>query len=94
MSCSKAISRWLLFFLFIATCGLPRATVAQSGTAGSLTGVIQDASGAVMPRVSVTAKNLGTGLNRTVTSDEEGLDDTGFASRNLSSDLRNQGFRS
>ncbi len=72
MSCSKAITRWLPLFLFIASWVLPPAAIAQSGPAGRLTGVIQDASGAVMPGVAVTARNVGTGQNRTVTSDAEG----------------------
>jgi len=72
MSCSKAIARRLPLFLFIASWVLPSAIIAQSGTAGRLTGVIQDSSGAVMPGVAVTARNMGTGLNRTVTSDGEG----------------------
>jgi len=72
MSFSKAITSGLPLFLFIASWILPTAVIAQSGPAGRLTGVIQDTSGAVMPGVAVTARNVGTGLNRTVTSDGEG----------------------
>src|SRR5688572_24059385 len=72
MSCSKAIARRLPLFLFIASWVLPQSAIAQSGTAGRLAGVVQDSSGAVMPGVAVTARNVGTGLNRTVTSDGEG----------------------
>ena len=72
MRCSKAIKGWLPLFLFVASWALPPAIVAQSGPAGRLTGVVQDSSGAVMPGVAVTARNLGTGLDRSVTSDAEG----------------------
>jgi Carboxypeptidase regulatory-like domain len=72
MNRSKAFASWLTLFLFIASWVLPPAVIAQSGTAGSLTGVVQDSSGAVMPGVAVTARNVGTGLNRTVTADAEG----------------------
>ena len=68
MSCSKALASRLLLFFFI----LPAVVIAQSGPAGRLTGVVQDSSGAVMPGVEVTVRNLGTGLVRTVTSDAEG----------------------
>ena len=72
MSRSKLIANWLSLFLFIASLVLPPTVIAQSGTAGSLHGVVQDSSGAVMPGVTVTARNVGTGLNRTVTADAEG----------------------
>jgi hypothetical protein len=39
---------------------------------GTLDGHIQDPAGAVVPRVSVTAKNTQTGLERTTTSNEAG----------------------
>lgn len=45
---------------------------AQSGTVGTLSGIVQDANGANLPGVTVTAKNLGTGATRTATANEEG----------------------
>ncbi|HEX2443436.1 MAG TPA: TonB-dependent receptor [Vicinamibacterales bacterium] len=44
---------------------------AQTAT-GTLSGVIRDTTGAVMPGVAVTAKNAATGVSRTVASDAEG----------------------
>src|SRR6266446_4433723 len=41
-------------------------------TTGTISGVVQDATGAVIPGVTVTAKNLGTGIARTITTDEGG----------------------
>ena len=66
MSCSKAIASWLPLFLFITGWVLSPSAIAQSGPAGTLTGVVQDSSGAVMPGVAVHAKNVGTSSLRTV----------------------------
>src|SRR5262249_34108521 len=41
-------------------------------TTAKIAGVVQDSSGAVIPGVSVTAKNVETGLTRTATTDEGG----------------------
>ena len=46
-------------------------TYAQVTTA-TIAGVVQDASGAVIPGVSVTTRNVDTGITRTVTTDEGG----------------------
>ena len=46
--------------------------LAQSGSTGSLTGVVQDPNGAHLPGVVVTLKNLATGATRTVNTNEEG----------------------
>jgi hypothetical protein len=41
-------------------------------TAGTIAGVVTDGSGAVLPGVTVTARNTGTGLMRTTLTGEEG----------------------
>src|SRR2546428_3877927 len=46
--------------------------VSAQVTTGTISGVVQDSSGAVIPGVSVTARNLDTGITRTVTTDEGG----------------------
>ncbi len=45
---------------------------AQSGTVGTLSGVVKDPNGANLPGVSVIVRNLGTGATRTTTSSEDG----------------------
>jgi outer membrane receptor protein involved in Fe transport len=45
---------------------------AQSTTSARLTGAVTDPSGAAVPRVSIAAKNLGTGLTISVESDAAG----------------------
>ena len=46
--------------------------VAQSGTVGTLTGVVRDPNGANLPGASVVVKNLATGATRTAISNEDG----------------------
>ncbi len=44
----------------------------QSGSTGTLSGVVQDPNGAALPGVAIVLKNVGTGAARTVTTNEEG----------------------
>ncbi len=46
--------------------------VSAQVTTGTISGVVQDSSGAVIPGVSVTVQNLGKATARTVTTDEGG----------------------
>ena len=50
---------------------IPLAVVAQVTTA-TIVGTITDPGGAIMPNAQVTARNLDTGLTRTVTSGDDG----------------------
>ena len=63
-------------FLFLLTlsifCFLQPGALAQSGTVGTLTGVVTDPNGANLPGVSVVVKNLGTGATRTAITDSDG----------------------
>src|SRR5215470_17877978 len=65
------MSRYLpvLLITVIFLCGHPAS--AQVSTA-TIAGVVQDASGAVIPGVSIAAKNVETGVTRTATTDEGG----------------------
>lgn len=56
----------LLGFVFCTQLGL-----AQVST-GTISGVVRDASEAVIPGATVTVKNVDTGMTRTVTTDEQG----------------------
>lgn len=59
-----------LLVLF-ALCALPFATYAQTATA-TLSGTVVDQNGAVVPGTDVTIINTGTGLQRQVTTNDEG----------------------
>ena len=48
------------------------AVLGQSGSTGTLTGVVQDPNGASLPGVAIVLKNAGTGATRTVSTNEEG----------------------
>ena len=56
----------------VLTVVTPFVPAAAAQTAGTITGAVQDASGAVLPGVTVTVRNLGTGLVRTSTTGAEG----------------------
>ena len=57
--------------LAIATLGLPRLVQAQGLTA-QISGVITDSSGGVLPGVTVSVKNAGTGLTREAVTGSDG----------------------
>ncbi len=59
-----------LFMFFIAMSGL--ATAAPQATTGTIEGNVADQSGAVLPNVEVNIKNIETGINRTVLTDDRG----------------------
>ena len=63
------MTRACLALLACLTCASPAASQTSTGT---LTGSVRDSSGAVMPGVAVTAKNVDTGVVRNVTTDPEG----------------------
>ena len=57
---------WLLSLILSSTLW------AQSGTTGTLNGVVRDSTGGVLPGVSIAVTNVDTGLNRTAVTDTEG----------------------
>src|SRR5207247_9061263 len=58
--------------LLISLIFLSGIAVSAQVTTATIAGVVQDASGAVIPGVSITIKNVETGVTRTATSDEGG----------------------
>jgi hypothetical protein len=80
ISCRPASVAWFLglvsvSFLFVIA---EKPVYAQLGS-GSISGVVQDSSGAVVPGASVSIKNVATGTVRQVTSNSDGL----YAAPNL-----------
>src|ERR1700738_1443664 len=64
----------LSIFVFVASfCFLlPEATFAQGETTSAIIGQVSDASGAAVPRATVTVTNKETGLRRSASTDESG----------------------
>src|SRR2546428_13044015 len=65
------MSRYLPVLL-ISLILLSAIGVSAQVTTATIVGVVQDASGAAIPGVSITIKNVETGITRTATSDEGG----------------------
>ncbi len=60
-----------IFFLMVVLCLLATTSFGQANNA-TLTGTVADATGAVLPGVSITATNNGTGVVAAVISNEAG----------------------
>jgi hypothetical protein len=66
--CSKSLTIVVSLLLFAASA---ERVYGQAATA-SITGTITDTSGAAVPGANISAKNNGTGITRTTTSDNQG----------------------
>ncbi|MCI0660469.1 MAG: carboxypeptidase regulatory-like domain-containing protein [Acidobacteria bacterium] len=67
------VGRYLCALLLILGLNfIPSNVMAQSGPTGSLSGKVEDTSGAAVPGAKITATNTATGLSRTATADAEG----------------------
>jgi hypothetical protein len=64
-----SMRRLMLMMLLVAALG---AAAAAQETTGTITGTTSDQTGAVLPGVTVTLKNTGTGLARTVVTNDAG----------------------
>jgi Carboxypeptidase regulatory-like domain/TonB-dependent Receptor Plug Domain/TonB dependent receptor len=65
--------RRITSFLLLALCVSMGAAVALASTTGSITGIVTDASGAVVPGATITATNIDTGVVATVKTDGAGF---------------------
>jgi carboxypeptidase family protein len=70
---SKFLNRYLWVFFFSVLALTPTFTSAQIGGAGSIQGVVTDATGAVIPGATVTATNVATGVKTERLTAEAGL---------------------
>jgi hypothetical protein len=69
----KRLALWILpLFLVVASV----AGFAQSTNAGDIRGTVTDASGALIPGVTVTVTNVDTGVMRTFVTNDSGIYDT------------------
>ena len=68
---------WLVLALLVVF-GLDSSLVAQSTSTGALTGTVTDASGAVVPNVTVTVTSADTGQVRTTTTSANGSYNVGL----------------
>ena len=62
----------MLAALALAAACLPGAALAQTAATGSIEGVVTDATGGVLPGVTVVVKNSGTNLTRDLVTDDGG----------------------
>ena len=67
MTCTRRLVGFLLIWLVI-----PVAVFAQAVSTATIGGTVRDASGGVLPGVSVNATHTDTRLQRTVVTDENG----------------------
>lgn len=70
----KKITRWVSPVLLVLLCSV--LSLGQSTNAGDIRGTVTDASGALIPDVTVTVTNVETGVTKTYTTNDAGLFDT------------------
>lgn len=86
-------SRETIFIFAIYLLILSQPALAQV-TTGTILGVVRDGTGAVIPGVSITVKNLDTGTARNVVSDEQGrYQASSLALGNYEAEAQKEGFQ-
>jgi len=73
----KEAKRWLIPALLIVVTCAGKGLFAQNTNSGDVRGTATDATGAVIPGVTVTVQDVDKGVIRTFTTDSAGLYDTG-----------------
>ena len=77
----------------LAMAGVGRLALGQATNSGDIRGTATDTSGAVIPDVNVTVTNLDTGVEKTLTTNKDGLYDTSsIVVGNYSVKFEKQGF--
>jgi hypothetical protein len=69
----KSHAPTLLTFLLCCLLSISNIYAQSQATSGNIEGRVLDPNGAAVPNMSITATNQGTGLEKTVTTDSEGL---------------------
>ena len=68
----KQFRIWAVAAAIALALGAPLPAFAQTAATGSIEGVVTDTTGAVLPGVTVTVRNMDTGITREIVSDEGG----------------------
>src|ERR1700683_5759284 len=66
----KKLGRFLVFIALLAATAAVHAQIVETGT---ITGVVRDNSGAVIPKTQVTIRNTATGLANATATDSDGI---------------------
>src|SRR6185312_831891 len=71
------LARWLgsafLAILCVALSGVTANVMAQTSNSGTVTGVVKDEKGGLVPGASVKLVNMGTNAERTATTSSDGV---------------------
>ena len=66
------LRKWIIGLLFVVPLVTTFVPPANAQTSGTISGLVQDASGGVLPGVTVTARNVATSLSRSSVTGSEG----------------------
>ncbi len=67
------LQRWLFAMLLVAFFGTPQGVLAQTSNTGTVTGVVKDEKGGLVPGASVKMINPSTNAERTATTSADGI---------------------
>ncbi|HKY42242.1 MAG TPA: carboxypeptidase-like regulatory domain-containing protein, partial [Pyrinomonadaceae bacterium] len=92
-----SLMRWLfsacLSMLLVASSGLSISVVGQTSNTGTVTGVVSDEKGGLVPGASVKVVNMGTNAERTATTSSDGVYEiTQLVPGNYRLEIEAQGF--
>jgi len=70
---SGRLSSAVLALLLVAVSGMSVTVMAQTANTGTVTGVVNDEKGGLVPGASVKIVNIGTNATRTATTSPDGV---------------------